>query len=669
MDQKEFYQEFMQDLYARSGADSNFLEPVFTERMCDFLVDQAIVQNYTIAEFKKTSMGVRVDAWNYNEETDVLSLFVADFRPEREITSLTQTDVDKAFKRLEKFFDKCRDSDFIDSLEESTQGYAIAREIYERQKDISRVHFYLLSNAALSSRVTSMKSDDKSRLYQVWDIVRLANIEGEGKSREDMVVEFEGGIPCLPAFTGSQGWKSYLLVMPGSMIASLYGQYGERLLEQNVRTFLQFRGKVNKGIRNTIQNQPGMFFAYNNGLTTTAEAVDVDKDLNVIRSVTNLQIVNGGQTTSSLFAAERKKYELKDVYVQVKLSVIPSEDVDTVVPIISKCANTQNTVNAADFFSNHAFHLRIEEFSRRLWAPAVDGAVQDTHWFYERARGQFANAYANLIPTRQKGFLLKNPKLQMFTKTDVAKFQYSFDQMPHVVSKGAQDCFAQFASTIGWQWEQDEKRFNELYFKHLIAKAIVFRSLDSLIMRQDWYGGYKANIVTYTISLLSHLVSKARLDFNLLKIWEAQKISSLFKDQLLEIASKVNEAIQDTDANVTQYCKQIACWQAVQNINISLSDGFLSELAGRDQVREQKKSAVKEQAVLNEIQAQTYVFKKGAAFWKKLLQWNKAIRILSPKEIGIVEYATNIPNKIPSEMQSKILIQVEEKAKEDGFVA
>jgi hypothetical protein len=577
--------------------------------------------------------------------------------------------VDKAFKRLEKFFDKCRDSDFIDSLEESTQGYAIAREIYERQKDISRVHFYLLSNAALSSRVTSMKSDDKSRLYQVWDIVRLANIEGEGKSREDMVVEFEGGIPCLPAFTGSQGWKSYLLVMPGSMIASLYGQYGERLLEQNVRTFLQFRGKVNKGIRNTIQNQPGMFFAYNNGLTTTAEAVDVDEDLNVIRSVTNLQIVNGGQTTSSLFAAERKKYELKDVYVQVKLSVIPSEDVDTVVPIISKCANTQNTVNAADFFSNHAFHLRIEEFSRRLWAPAVDGAVQDTHWFYERARGQFANAYANLIPTRQKGFLLKNPKLQMFTKTDVAKFQYSFDQMPHVVSKGAQDCFAQFASTIGSQWEQDEKRFNELYFKHLIAKAIVFRSLDSLIMRQDWYGGYKANIVTYTISLLSHLVSKARLDFNLLKIWEAQKISSLFKDQLLEIASKVNEAIQDTDANVTQYCKQIACWQAVQNINISLSDGFLSELAGRDQVREQKKSAVKEQAVLNEIQAQTYVFKKGAAFWKKLLQWNKAIRILSPKEIGIVEYATNIPNKIPSEMQSKILIQVEEKAKEDGFVA
>ena len=143
MDHKEFYQDFMQELYAKSGADSNFLESVFTEKMCDFLVDQAIVQNYTLAEFKKTSLGLRVDAWDYSDETDVLSLFVVDFRPEREISSLTQTDVDKAFKRIEKFLDKCRKSDFYLSLEESTQGYTIAREIYERKNNIFRVNFYL----------------------------------------------------------------------------------------------------------------------------------------------------------------------------------------------------------------------------------------------------------------------------------------------------------------------------------------------------------------------------------------------------------------------------------------------------------------------------------------------------------------------------------------------
>lgn len=668
MDHKEFYQGFMQDLYARSGSDRNFLESVFTERMCDFLVDQAIIQNYTLAEFKKTSLGIRVDAWDYNDETDVLSLFVVDFRTEHKISSLTQSDVDKAFMRIEKFFDKCRNSDFYLSLEESTQGYTIAREIYERKSNILRVNFYLLSNAALSNRVTCVNSEDKSKQYQIWDVVRLANIEAEGKGREDLVVEFEGGIPCLPAFTGSESCQSYLLVMPGAMIATLYGQYGERLLEQNVRTFLQFRGKVNKGIRNTIQNEPDMFFAYNNGLTTTAEAVDIDENSRVIKSVTNLQIVNGGQTTASLFTAQRKgKCDLKDVYVQVKLSVIPPKEVGTVVPKISEWANTQNRVNVADFFSNHPFHLRLEEFSRRLWAPAVDGAVQDTHWFYERARGQFANAFANLSPARQKEFLFKNPKTQMFTKTDVAKYQYSFEGKPHVVSKGAQECFAQFASTIGSQWEKDEKRFNELYFKHLIAKAIVFRSLDSQVMRQSWYGGYKANIVTYSISLLSHLVLNARLDFNYLKIWEEQKISQLLEAQLLEIASRVNEAIQDTDANVTQYCKQTQCWQMVQELDIELSSGFINELIQIEDIVGQKASAKKEQVVLDGIQAQTYVYKKGPSYWRQLLQWNLDVRILSEKEIVVVEYATKIPIKIPSEAQSKILLKVDAKAKADGF--
>jgi hypothetical protein len=669
MDHEKYYQEFMQDLYARSGADGNFLEPVFTERMCDFLVDQAIIQNFTIAEFKKNSSGIRVDAWDYNEETEVLSLFVVDFRAEREISSLTQTDVDKGFKRLEKFLDKCGKAAFYKSLEESTPGYAVAREIHEKRNDVSRVHFFLLSNAILSSRVTSVKSGDETKAYQVWDIGRLANIEGEGKAREDMVVEFEDGLPCLPAFTGSETCKSYLLVMPGRLIAALYGQYGERLLEQNVRTFLQFRGKVNKGIRNTIQNQPDMFFAYNNGLTTTAEAVEVDEQTRRIKSVTNLQIVNGGQTTASLFTAERKgKLELENVYVQVKLSVIPPEEVDTVVPVISECANTQNRVNAADFFSNHPFHLRIEEFSRRLWAPAIDGAVQDTHWFYERARGQFANAYANMTNARQKEFLLKNPKNQMFAKTDVAKFQYSLDGFPHVVSKGAQACFAQFASAIGSQWEKDEKQFNELYFKHLIAKAIMFRSLDRQIMRQPWYGGYKANIVTYSLALLSHLVVKAGSYLDFSKIWDEQKISFAAEAQLLTIASEVNDAIQDTDANVTQYCKQALCWQTVQKLDISLSDAFLKELIGREKIQEQKKSAGKQQVVLNGIQAQTYVVEQGAVYWKKVLLWNQEIHIFSAKEVGVIEYAAKIPGKIPSEAQSKILLQVEARAKTDGFV-
>ena len=207
-----------------------------------------------------------------------------------------------------------------------------------------------------------------------------------------------------------------------------------------LRTFLQFRGKVNKGIRNTIQNEPEMFFAYNNGLTTTAESVETDKARERIRSVTNFQIVNGGQTTASIFTATKKdKAALSKVYVQVKLTVIPPERAEAVVPRISEYANTQNKVSAADFFSNHPFHLRIEELSRRIWAPSPTGGLRETHWFYERARGQYANAQANLTPAKQREFLAKNPRSQMFTKTDLAKFEYSMSMRPHIVSLGAQE--------------------------------------------------------------------------------------------------------------------------------------------------------------------------------------------------------------------------------------
>lgn len=431
----EYYHEFMQDIHARSGAEENFTEVVFTERMCDFLVDQATIESYTPASYKNTSRGIRLDAWAYNAETGVFNLFISDFRSNSDLETLSKPDVTLYFGRLARFFTKSLDRKFLHALEESSPGYASALEIYEKHKSgaISKVNLVLLSNAQPSERVKAIEDSSIEGYhctYDIWDIERLFRIESSGKAREDMIINFQEflpeGIPCLPAFTGSDNFASYLLVISGDIVANLYKKYGERLLEQNVRTFLQFRAKVNKGIRNTLQNEPEMFFAYNNGLTATAEQVQMNESCGTIRSVTNFQIVNGGQTTASIFTAMKKhKADLSKVYVQVKLTVVPSENVETVVPKISEYANTQNKVSAADFFSNHPFHLRIEEISRRLWAPSLQGGLKETHWFYERARGQYANAQANLTPAQKKEFLSKNPKIQMFNKTDLAKFEHS----------------------------------------------------------------------------------------------------------------------------------------------------------------------------------------------------------------------------------------------------
>ena len=679
MDIVHYHTEFMQDIYARSNAENNFYESVFTERMCEFLVDQATIENYTYVGYKKGVKGLRVDAWHYNHETEVFDLFVADFRSERNLESLSKTDITKCFKRVENFFTESLKIQFHQSLEESTPGYELAREIYEKSSIISRVRFFLLSNANLSNRVESIPNSDiqgRNCSYDVWDISRLCRIELSGKAREDIVIDFEEiipyGLPCLPAFTGVNNCQSYLLVMPGGLIASLYDQYGERLLEQNVRTFLQFRGKVNQGIRNTIQNEPEMFFAYNNGLTVTAESIETDEKRERIKSVTNLQIVNGGQTTASIFTAMKKfKAELSSVYVQVKLTVIPSGQVEEIVPRISQFANTQNKVSVADFFSNHPFHLRIEEMSRRLWAPSPEGGLTETHWFYERARGQYANAQANLTPAQQKEFLSKHPRSQMFTKTDLAMFENSMNMHPHIVSLGAQKNFANFVSELSREWDKNEKYFNEFYFKSLIAKAILFRFLDKTIMQQQWYGGYKANIITYSLAKLAVLVSGTNRQLDLEKIWRSQRLSTTLESQLLQIAEAVNETIQDTPAgitNVTEWCKKEACWEKVKSAQIPLSWHTISELVENREVEQREKDARDAQIIQNGIETQKYVYEKGSEYWKQIGHWGLKNNIFSQKEMGIIAIACEIPNKVPSDKQAKIIVQIEEKVKRAGFL-
>lgn len=678
MDIQDYYIDFMQDIYAVSDSDSNFNESVFTERICDFLVDQQAIENYAYVGYKKLSKGIRVDAWNFNHETGALDLIITDFRFNNDLESLTQTDTRKLFKRLERFFTESLDIRFHQALEESTPGFELAREIYEKCTNISKIRFYLISNAELSSLSKTIENrliNGRQSSFEVWDIKRLFRIESSGKAREDVIIDFQeispSGIQCLPAFTGAGSCESYLLVMPGEFLAKLYYRYGERLLEQNVRTFLQFRGNVNKGIRNTIQNEPEMFFAYNNGLTATAEHVVTDDHRHRIKSVTNLQIVNGGQTTASIATAMKKdKAVLSDIYIQVKLSVIPPKEVETVVPKISEFANTQNKVNAADFFSNHPFHLRIEELSRRLWAPSPDGGTQLTHWFYERARGQYATAQTNLKASKKTDFRKINPKGQMFTKTDLAKYEHSFSMMPHIVSLGAQKNFAKFADGIGRKWKVNESKINELYFQNLIAKKIIFRYLDKNIMKQDWYGGYKANIVTYSLAKLAKVVSDMNKRIDLLKIWKQQQLSPALETVLLNIAKSVNTQIQDTPdgiTNVTEWCKKERCWAKVQELEISLGQNMVSELIDTEEINEREKGAQKNQKIDNGIHNQSYVVEKGAEYWKLFARWALEHNILNKKEMDILAIACMIPAKSPTERQANILMSIEKKGIKEGF--
>ena len=225
-----------------------------------------------------------------------------------------------------------------------------------------------------------------------------------------------------------------MTVIPGEVLAEIYRRHGSRLLEGNVRTFLGRTGRVNKGIASTIAKEPTKFFAFNNGIATTASAITIGekKGSHVLTSATDLQIVNGGQTTASLAAALRDKSLTSGmVFVPMKLSVVtPTVGMD-LIPQISRFANSQNSIRPSDFFANHEFHRRMEEMSRRILAPSVAGSQIQTHWYYERARGQHLNDQAGMTSAQRNQFLLLNPRKQLIRKTDLAKVECCFNLEAH----------------------------------------------------------------------------------------------------------------------------------------------------------------------------------------------------------------------------------------------
>jgi len=653
-DLEAFFHDFKQDFIADAEVNEQFRLETYMETIAADLDDTGVIEGFSFAHYR-AQKGMRVDGYWFNDD-GLLELFITDFDDRQNLETLTRTQANAIFKRLTNFLDA----------------------------SLNKVSLFLFSERVISDQLKSLDDVVISELpvtHQVWDISRLQRLRSSSGHKEPLDIHFndtaEGGVPCLNAGSQSSDLRSYLVVMPGVVLADLYEKHGSRLLEQNVRCFLQARSKVNKGIRKTIIEEPAMFFAYNNGITATAESLEIvnTKSGPKIKSISDLQIVNGGQTTASLFHTRRKdKVSLENVFVQMKLSVIKPKEIESIVPLISEYANTQNRVNAADFFSNHPYHVRMENFSRNVWAPVSDGAQRETKWFYERARGQYADAQSTLTPAGKRKFMAVNPKKQKFAKTDLAKFENVWDENPRFVNLGAEKNFAQYAKRIGAEWKTSESNFNEDYFKRVIARAICFRTTETLVFKQEWYGGYRANIVAYTLALISEIckVSSSVLDHE--SIWRAQSISPNLQNVILKVAKIVNtelvEKRPDTMSNVSEYAKKAFCWDIIKKnvptLTSEISSNFFDELISTNEAKSRSKVAKKSQKVDDLIAIQSMIVSLPTTTWKTIKDEGLQRRILTPKEIGVLDYVQR--GRIPSDKQSLVLYNLLEKARSEAII-
>jgi hypothetical protein len=626
-DLNTFAVDVRQDVLLRADIDEEeSLQPeAFTQIMLDSLEESGEIEEGRACYHR--GRGIEIGGYGVQDEEGIANLFTTIYRGDVPPATIGKGDIETAFRRLRAFWDRTA-TDYYRTLEESSEAFDMAMRLYEARDAITQLRLFLLTDGQARTEYRETEEVDGLEIsFHIWDIRRLHRLVISGQRREPIEINlserFGEPIPCLVAPAGNGEYQAYFAIIPGDVLNEIYAQYGPRLLELNVRSFLQARGKVNQAIRRTILEQPERFLAYNNGISITASEIEVVKIAGGgfgLQRIKNLQIVNGGQTTASLHhAVRRDRADLSAIRVPAKLTVVPEEHLEEIVPLISRYANSQNRISEADFSANDPFHVRVEELSRTIWAPATGGTPRQTRWFYERARGQYADGLGRArTPARQRMFKQEHPPAQKFTKTDLAKFENTWDQLPHIVSRGAQKNFAEFTIRLAARrrGEPDAE-----YFRQLIAKAVLFRRTERLVSSQN-FGGYRANIVTYSLAYLAH-ATEHRIDLE--RIWAEQSLSDAVEDAIVGISHHVfRELISPPGgANITEWAKREACWERVRKLIAELPSPLESELISLDHRRRNKPVSGIEAPDASEQKLIDEIARIPAEKWLALSHWAK----------------------------------------------
>ena len=612
--------------------------------------------------------------------------------------TLTNTRIEELLSYMQRFIEEAVNGNVRNFCDDSDPAVSIASEFKKKigkgmtSTEILRFKFIIISNYTLSKQVKNLKRPDfleRPVELNVWTLERFFQTFVSNSS-EILEIETKDydceGIPCLKADLGVQSnYDAYLGIVPGKFLGQIYYDYGSRLLQGNVRAFLSFRGNVNKGIRSTIMKEPENFFTYNNGIAIVARSVRFSEDKSKITYFKDLQIINGGQTTASLASAIIKNEApkgLDSLYVPMKLTVLNVEDdmseeqvqrYNELTKTISECANSQNAVKPADFFSNHPFHVKMEQLSRKVMAPPVGGNPYQTVWFYERSRGKWEQEQMKLTSHQRDLFKQKNPKDQLITKEKLAKCYNAILMHPDQVCKSSADNFKVFAPFIDTIYENDRDSINDEFFKKCVCSIIIFDKLDKLISKEDWYpkGGNKAQITPYTISKLMTLLPKGT-DLDWVSIWNKQTLYPALASELLRLAYFTHNYLEmKADGGlVRSLARLVGTWSDFKNVEFELSDAFVRSLISKEETKDAERAAKRAHKFNSKIDASVEIFKLGAAYWMNVYNALTREELLS---FGDCDFIRSIAGYIgrgslPTPQQCRRLLKIVEKAEEKGYI-
>lgn len=643
---------------------TSFREQAFTEIIAETLTDIGHVPDVQLCFFEqRVGRGIaKINGWSIDEEDQHLHLVTTLFRGLERVTSVPNSEIHQAVTRSKRVIEaaKLGHSRF---LEPASEQYDMLDQIEQDFASLTRATVHVVVDGVVGDiSVESDASDEIEINISVWDLRRLDRIESSDLSYDpieiDLVKRFGSGLPVLQPVGHDADYQTLLAVVPGVYLNDLYHEFGSRLLELNVRSFLQARGKVNQGIRDTLREEPDRFLAYNNGLSATAEWVEFDKGGNTVSKIRGLQIVNGGQTVASIHRAGQNDEDLGNVFVQAKITVIRPEHIDSLVPLISRYANTQNKVNEADFSANHPYHVKLQQLSRDTWVPG-----EKSRWFFERARGQYETEKAREGSTlaRRRRYTAANPVSQKFDKVKLAKYQVAWWEMPHVVSLGGQKCFVQFMRLLSTQhqadWEPDTN-----HYKDLIARAIIFKRAERA-SRVHKFPAYRANAIAYTVGLVAYRTAGR---VNMQDIWEQQATSenlgNLIHDWMPYVYDEIVES--SNGRNVTEWCKKEECWRHIQTMDLPIPPELEAELDEGQPLPNVGKGRNGGGDTLSAVDRENIarVMRIVPQEWLHFVKWgadtNQLTQFQTDLSATLAGYATRSWTRVPSVKQARQAVKV-----------
>lgn len=566
-------------------------ELVFAEMVMEHVAEAGICETPSICHWngKVGNAKLRITGYALSSDETALDLFVTHYFGTDDLHELKDSDVISTANEGVRFLFRVASGTLESQIDPTHPVRDLVATIRSGWNDIDRLRVFVITDGRTKNkRFSNKEAHQKMVAIEAMDMERLFR-HTEGKPRDELVVSLVQSIgrllPCIHIPDPDADYECALTAIPGHLIRDLYLRFGSRLLEANVRTFLGAKRAVNKGIAETLRKEPEHFLAFNNGLVLVCDEAIFERsdDGNLgLAFLKGLQIVNGGQTTSTIYFASRddRTVDLSHVMVPAKIIIPKSSQDETrerLISTVSRYANSQNAVKMSDLSANRPFHIQLEKLANETWCP--DGA---TRWFYERAAGAY-----NVMLLREGGTPARRRKLkemipprQKLTKNDIARYHEAWRGKPNQVAMAGEKNFSAFMTALDNDPMIVPTPLNARWYRGMIAKVILFKAIEGMIktkeakdiFRQGW-----GNIAAYVVSVVSDRLGD-KLDLDL--IWMQQGISRGLRDLLWDWALVVNSEFARIapGQQLSEVAKREETWRKVKTACFPQPEREISEI-------------------------------------------------------------------------------------------